>query len=68
MLGYRERMLRYIPGRTVEAKRARGFVLFSGMAGVLVAARALADSRDRERMLAAARSFYVETFAPDGAK
>jgi TetR/AcrR family transcriptional repressor of nem operon len=64
MLGYRERMLRYIPGRAVEDKRALAFILFSGMAGVLVAARALADPQDRERMLAAARSFYVQTFAP----
>jgi TetR/AcrR family transcriptional repressor of nem operon len=63
MAGYAERMLRWIPGRTVEQKRARVFILFSGMAGVLVAARAIADQQGRERMLAAARSFYVETFA-----
>jgi TetR/AcrR family transcriptional repressor of nem operon len=43
MLGYCERMLRYIPARTDtdEDKRARVFILFSEMAGVLVAARAL---------------------------
>jgi hypothetical protein len=63
MVGYAERMLRWIPGRTVEEKRTQVFILFSGMAGVLVAARAIADSQRRERMLAAARSFYVETFA-----
>ena len=63
MLGYCERMLPYIPGATVEEKRRRAFILFSGMAGVLVAARTLADPQGRERMLAAARSFYVETFA-----
>jgi TetR/AcrR family transcriptional repressor of nem operon len=63
MLGHGERMLPYIAGRTVEDRRARVFILFSGMAGVLVAARALADPQRRERMLAAARSFYVETFA-----
>jgi TetR/AcrR family transcriptional repressor of nem operon len=68
MLGYSERMLPYIPGRTVEEKRARVFILFPGMAGVLVAARALADPQGRERMLAAARSFYVETFAPGNAR
>jgi TetR/AcrR family transcriptional regulator, transcriptional repressor for nem operon len=68
MLGYGERMLRYIPGRTAEDKRARVFILFSGMAGVLVAARSLRDPQDRERMLAAARSFYVETFAPGKAR
>ena len=64
MLARGERMLPYLPGRTAEEKRARAFVLFSGMAGALVAARAIADPQRRERMLAAARSFYVETFAP----
>jgi TetR/AcrR family transcriptional repressor of nem operon len=63
MLAYRERMLPYTPGTTVEEKRGRAFILFSGMAGVLVAARAIADPQARERALAAARSFYVETFA-----
>lgn len=63
MLAYRDRMLPFIPGRTGEERRARGFILFSGMAGILVAARTIADPQGRERMLAAARSFYVETFA-----
>jgi len=65
MLAYRERMLPYVTGRSVEEKRARFFVLFPGMAGVLVAARAIADPQGRERMLAAAKSFYLEAFAPD---
>jgi TetR/AcrR family transcriptional repressor of nem operon len=68
MRSHGERLLRYVPGRTLEDKRARVFLLFPGMAGVMVAARALADPRDRERMLAAARSFYVETFAPGKAR
>jgi len=58
-------ILPYIPGRTIEEKRARGFILLSGMAGVLAAVRAIADSPGRARLLAAARSFYVETFARD---
>ncbi len=65
MLAHRERMLRWIPGATVEEKRGRAFILFSGMAGALVAARAIADPQARERALAAARSFYVETFTGD---
>lgn len=63
MLAYVERMLPWIPGATVEEKRGRAFILFSGMAGALVAARSLADPQARDRALAAARSFYVETFA-----
>jgi TetR/AcrR family transcriptional repressor of nem operon len=64
MLAFRERMLPYIPGGDIEEKRRRFFVLFPGMAGTLVAARAIVDPQRRELMLAAARSFYVETFAP----
>jgi TetR/AcrR family transcriptional repressor of nem operon len=63
MQAYGERMFPYIAGRTAEDKRIRVSILFSGMAGVLVAARAAADPQRRERMLAAARSFYLETFA-----
>jgi hypothetical protein len=63
MLAYRERMLPYILGATVEEKRGRAFILFSGMAGLLVAARAIADPQGRERALAGARPSYVETFA-----
>lgn len=63
MQAYGDRMLPWIPGATVEEKRGRFFILFSGMAGALVAARAIADAPARERALAAARSFYVETFA-----
>jgi TetR/AcrR family transcriptional regulator, transcriptional repressor for nem operon len=62
MSAYAERMLPWIPGATVEEKRGRAFILFSGMAGALVAARAIADPQGR-RALAAARSFYVEAFA-----
>jgi TetR/AcrR family transcriptional repressor of nem operon len=63
IVAFRERMLPYIPGRDIEEKRARFFVLFPGMAGTLVAARAIVDPQRREFMLAAARSFYLETFA-----
>lgn len=65
MLALRERRLPYIPGHTVEEKRAHFFDLFPGMAGVLVTARAIADRHGRERMLAAARSFYLEAFGSE---
>ena len=56
-------MLPYIQGTTVEERRGRAFLLFSAMAGTLVATRAIANPQDRERALAVARSFYVDTFA-----
>src|ERR1700722_13495736 len=48
MAAYAERMLPWIPGATIEEKRGRAFILFSGMAGTLVAARAIADAQARE--------------------
>ena len=63
MQAYRDRMLPYISGRTAEEKRTRVFILFSGMAGTLAASRAIADPKERERILAAARSFYAQTFS-----
>src|ERR1700676_2591308 len=38
MLAFRDRILPYIPGRTIEQKRGRVSILFPGMAGILVAA------------------------------
>lgn len=64
MVAYRERLLGYIPGATLEEKRGRFVVLFPGMAGVLLAARAIVDPQRREQMLDAARSFYLEAFVP----
>jgi TetR/AcrR family transcriptional repressor of nem operon len=63
MQAYADRMLPWIPGRNVADRRARAFTLFTGMAGVLVGARAIAEAESRDRMLAAARSFYTEAFA-----
>jgi TetR/AcrR family transcriptional repressor of nem operon len=68
MQSYGERMLPYISGHSVADKRVRVSILFSGMAGAMVAARALPDPQSREHMLAAARSFYVEAFAPGKAR
>jgi TetR/AcrR family transcriptional repressor of nem operon len=68
MTAYSGRLLPYISGRTVEEKRTRLFILFTGMAGVLVAARAIVDPQGRERMLAAARSFYLQAFVPSQTK
>jgi TetR/AcrR family transcriptional regulator, transcriptional repressor for nem operon len=63
MQRYRERMLQYFPGRSVEEKRAQFFVLIPGMAGVLGIARAIVDPRRQEEILEAARSFYLRVFA-----
>src|ERR1700738_2615506 len=63
--GVTRQQIMAISGRRVEEKRARAFILFSGMAGILIAAGAIADPQGRERMPVAARSFYLEAFAPN---
>lgn len=67
MRAFSDRMLPFFSGGSVEEKRGRFFVLFTGMAGTLVTARAIVDSEGRQRMLRAARSFYLETFAREKA-
>jgi TetR/AcrR family transcriptional repressor of nem operon len=66
MRRYQQRMLQYLPGRSVEEKRAQFFVLFPGMAGVLGIARAIVDPRRREEILEGAKSFYLRVFSREG--
>jgi TetR/AcrR family transcriptional regulator, transcriptional repressor for nem operon len=63
LLAFAERILPYIPGRNADEKRRRFLLLSSGMAGTLAVARTIVDPQCRERMLADARSFYIEAFA-----
>jgi TetR/AcrR family transcriptional regulator, transcriptional repressor for nem operon len=59
---YAKRFARFMPGAT-DAERHRNFaVLFSGMAGALSVARAVADEDMRQRILEGARDFYVQSF------
>jgi|SRR5262245_2959901 len=56
------RFAKFLPGST-DAERRRNFaVLFSGMAGTLSVARALADEGMRQRILQGAREFYIRSF------
>jgi hypothetical protein len=64
MRAYGDRLIPYMTGRTVEEKRASISLLFSGMAGVMVAARGRTERQERERVLSDARSFYVKAFVP----
>jgi TetR/AcrR family transcriptional repressor of nem operon len=59
---YRERLLAFVPGRTLEEKRQRFALLFASMSGVLMNARANADPKAREELLIAARVFFTEAF------
>jgi TetR/AcrR family transcriptional repressor of nem operon len=57
------RIGRFLPGAS-EEERARNFsLLFSGMAGTLVMARATSDPATRRRILEGARAMYLKTFS-----
>ncbi len=57
-----KRFAKFLPGST-DAEQLRNFaVLFTGMAGALSVARALADEGMRHRILQAAREFYIRSF------
>ena len=53
------RMAQYVPARNAEERRGKTIALFSGMAGTLAVARAFTDEHDRQRILEAARRFFL---------
>jgi len=59
-----DRLSKFIKGSTEDEKRRNVAVLFSGMAGALNLARAVADDDTRQRILRDARDFYVRSFCP----
>ena len=56
------RVSRFLPGASDEERQRNAFVLFSGMAGTLSVARAVADKSLRAQILEDGRRFYVEAF------
>ena len=68
MKAYRERLLPFFPGNDDAEKRRQFIVLFPGMAGVLMTARAMTDAAARQETLAAAKHFYIGAFAGRNAK
>jgi TetR/AcrR family transcriptional repressor of nem operon len=52
----------FLPGKTEAERRRSFFLLFSGMAGALNLARAVADDETRRAILRDARQFYVNSF------
>jgi TetR/AcrR family transcriptional regulator, transcriptional repressor for nem operon len=49
---------RFMPGDTLAEREQTAVILFAGMAGTLILARATADETLRRQILEAARSFY----------
>jgi len=59
---YAEQFLMLMPGSTRDEKRRNFAILFSGMAGALSLARAVADETRRQQILEDARKFYISSF------
>ena len=63
--GYRERLLPFMPGQSLEEKHAKIGLLFSSMAGVLMMARVSSDPQRRDHILMEARRFFIKSFAEE---
>ncbi|MFC5860775.1 TetR/AcrR family transcriptional regulator [Acidicapsa dinghuensis] len=63
MQAYRERLLPYMPGSTMEEKTAAYAILYPSMVGVMVAARSVVDKAYQEQMLARAREHFVRAWS-----
>ena len=56
---YARRIAAYLPGTDEAEREEAALVLLSGMAGTLMVARALDDRAESDRLLLAARRFYM---------
>jgi len=51
---------KYVPGENEDERERRAVMLFSGMAGTLTVVRVMTDDQRRQRMLDAAKKFYLD--------
>ena len=63
---YANRISKYMPGSNEEERRSQARLLFSGMAGTMMVARAIDDRQLSDTMLAQGREFYISIFQPHG--
>jgi TetR/AcrR family transcriptional regulator, transcriptional repressor for nem operon len=68
MKSYRERLLPFFPGNDDAEKRRKFIVVFPGMAGVLMTARAMTDPAASKETLSVAKRFYIHAFAEQNAE
>lgn len=62
LASYMARFMPLMKGKNDDERRRQFLVLFSGMAGTLSVARAVADEALRASLLQSAREFYINTF------
>jgi TetR/AcrR family transcriptional repressor of nem operon len=62
MTNYKDRMLRFMPGRRAADKERAFVVIFSTMVGAVEIGRMMPDPAARERLLASTRDFLLRSF------
>jgi TetR/AcrR family transcriptional regulator, transcriptional repressor for nem operon len=61
---YANKISKYMPGACDEERRSQARLLFAGMAGTMMVARAVSDRELSDTMLAQGRQFYISIFQP----
>lgn len=61
---YANAVSKYMPGPGDEERRNQAQLLFSGMAGTMMVARAVSDRQLSDTLLAQGREFYMSVFQP----
>jgi TetR/AcrR family transcriptional repressor of nem operon len=59
---YANKISKYMPGPSDEERRSQARLLFSGMAGTMMVARAVSDRELSDTILAQGREFYISIF------
>jgi TetR/AcrR family transcriptional repressor of nem operon len=62
MMNYKDRMLRFMPGRRTADKERAFFAIFSTMVGAVEIARMMPDPAAREKLLVSTREFLLGSF------
>lgn|SRR5712664_1031636 len=61
---FANKISKYLPGASDEERRSQARLLFAGMAGTMMVARALSDRELSDTILAQGREFYISIFQP----
>jgi TetR/AcrR family transcriptional repressor of nem operon len=59
---FANKISKYMPGASEPERRSQARLLFSGMAGTMMVARAVSDRELSDTILAQGRKFYISTF------
>lgn len=62
MRGYKDAMVPFMPGASIDERERAFFLIFSAMIGSIEIARMIPDRAARERILANTRDFLLRSF------